>query len=748
MNSTLARATVLAALSGTAAYLLWRVYKDVLSPTQSSTESPSENSTRNTPSNSSAKSMVKLPVKILYATTTGTAKRLVNILKRELFALNISGFHFDLDIEDLAEYNPLNFEDETLAIILMPTWTGGTPVETGKVFYDYIQDMVQDFRVERSAFSKLRYAVFGLGNADYDDNWCKAAAVLDNSIASLAGERIAPLGKGNDSEDQEKQFTQWLQSLIPSLCVLQSRLAAPSEPCTAHSANQSSCGTCGSCGSGDIENAGSTSCSGKTSKGEKEKKTFLPRNEYRRQKRAMRERAQMLALAETLRKEAPPAPADDPKNVSPKAEEVVRSCIVESCTVANCTEPTHTLEYFYNEEDAANDALLLESDQMLLAMERGEWEEDTSETGVVVDAVESDEEIFLDEDANVVKKKKGTTKKFVPVSAAVASSTKVLDSNTDGSGVQDLEDMGSIIQQASEERKAEELASAKGAPPRDMVTPAQRRALVKEGYKIIGTHSAVKLCRWTKAMLRGRGGCYKWTCYGIRSYGCMEMTPSLACANKCTFCWRHHKNPVGREWRWSVDPPEMIVEEAVEKHIAMINEFKGAAGVLPERWAEAHTIRHCALSLVGEPIMYPHINQLMRLLHLRGISTFLVTNAQVSYLCNTLFFILLTTSSLIFPMQFPDAIANLEPVTQLYVSVDAATKDSLRAIDRPLFSDFWERFIGSLEAIRDKGQRTVYRLTLVKGQNMEDEHVQAYQELIRRGQPDFIGMYIVFLSSM
>jgi wyosine [tRNA(Phe)-imidazoG37] synthetase (radical SAM superfamily) len=40
-------------------------------------------------------------------------------------------------------------------------------------------------------------------------------------------------------------------------------------------------------------------------------------------------------------------------------------------------------------------------------------------------------------------------------------------------------------------------------------------------------------------------------------------------------------------------------------------------------------VRHCALSLVGEPIMYPHINELVDLLHGRGISTFLVTNAQV-----------------------------------------------------------------------------------------------------------------------
>ena len=57
--------------------------------------------------------------------------------------------------------------------------------------------------------------------------------------------------------------------------------------------------------------------------------------------------------------------------------------------------------------------------------------------------------------------------------------------------------------------------------------------LAKQGYKLVGSHSGVKLCRWTKSMLRGRGGCYKHTFYGISSYQCMESTPSLACANKC-----------------------------------------------------------------------------------------------------------------------------------------------------------------------------------------------------------------------
>jgi len=194
----------------------------------------------------------------------------------------------------------------------------------------------------------------------------------------------------------------------------------------------------------------------------------------------------------------------------------------------------------------------------------------------------------------------------------------------------------------------------------------------------------------------------------ITSYQCMEATPSLACANKCVFCWRHHKNPVGKEWRWKTDDPKFIVDEAVNIHVRMIKETKGIPGVLPERWREAHTVRHCALSLVGEPIMYPNIRELLGELHNRHISTFLVTNGQ-----------------------HPQAIETLCPITQLYVSVDAPTPESLEAIDRPLFKDAWQRLQKSLVALKTKGQRTVARLTVVKGWNSDE--VVGYAKLIALG---------------
>lgn len=34
--------------------------------------------------------------------------------------------------------------------------------------------------------------------------------------------------------------------------------------------------------------------------------------------------------------------------------------------------------------------------------------------------------------------------------------------------------------------------------PREMITPLLRESLEKQGYRLIGSHSGVKLCRWTK----------------------------------------------------------------------------------------------------------------------------------------------------------------------------------------------------------------------------------------------------------
>ncbi|KAI1108271.1 wyosine base formation [Nemania sp. NC0429] len=315
----------------------------------------------------------------------------------------------------------------------------------------------------------------------------------------------------------------------------------------------------------------------------------------------------------------------------------------------------------------------------------------------------------------------------------VEESTAPKKSKKKQTRVDDVEDLGRIMKssQADSEGTKEPAPIAvdfttysspkvKRAPQavKEMVPKSSPTyaALTKQGYTIVGSHSGVKICRWTKSALRGRGSCYKYSFYGIASHQCMETTPSLSCSNKCVFCWRHGTNPVGTTWRWVVDPPETIFAGVKAGHYQKIKSLRGVPGVRAERFAEAMRIRHCALSLVGEPIFYPHINEFLGMLHAERISSFLVCNAQ-----------------------HPDQLAALKAVTQLYVSIDASNRESLRKIDRPLHRDFWERFQRCLDILREKRfkHRTVFRLTLVKGFNVDDE-VEGYADLVARGLPCFV----------
>lgn len=293
------------------------------------------------------------------------------------------------------------------------------------------------------------------------------------------------------------------------------------------------------------------------------------------------------------------------------------------------------------------------------------------------------------------------------------------DEETLVSNAPDLEDMRAPIPVdfTTSNPKSSSITTTK-APPKEMVpvNSPTHTSLTKQGYSIIGSHSGVKICRWTKSALRGRGSCYKYSFYGIASHRCMEATPSLSCSNKCVFCWRHGTNPVGTTWRWQVDPPDMIFSGMLQAHVKKIKMLRGVPGVRAERFQEGMEVRHCALSLVGEPIFYPHINELLGLLHAQHISSFLVCNAQ-----------------------HPEQLASLGPVTQLYVSIDASNKESLRRIDRPLHRDFWERFQSCMDILREKRNthRTVFRLTLVKGFNIEEE-ASGYADLVEKALPGFV----------
>jgi len=590
---------------------------------------------------------------ILYGTCTGTAKKFAYRVERR--ARQMWG-DLATRVVNVKEYNEETLHMEDVVLFLCSTWTDGTAPESAQPFLEFLREYMYDFRVSKNHLESLDVAVFGLGGVIYGDNYAKAAKDAHNYLTGLGATALLPVHCGDDQTNLEAAFEDWCDAVVP---LLGSGDATPPllPPSSTVTRNRPS-------------SFASTTSSASTATRQSKANLSTPRgNAFQRQQLELkRGQASSSSAAAT----AAAAAAGAAAGASSSGSKAVGP------TPASGEDEDDEEE----EEDRINSALVaLESAPAKAptsapapAPAWGEDEED-----------EEDEEEEEEEEAADLE-----------------------------DGTLDVEDLGGAIRAQSQQQSQRQ--EGVGAVRHEMVTKLQRKALTKEGYRIIGSHSAVKLCRWTKAQMRGRGGCYKHTFYGITSYQCMEATPSLACANKCVFCWRHHKNPVGTDWRWKEDEPRFIVDEAVLLHQSMINEMRGVPGVLPERLQEGFTVKHCALSLVGEPIMYPRINEMLRCLHDRQISSFMVTNAQ-----------------------FPERIKQLDPVTQLYVSIDASTKDSLKAIDRPLFQDFWERFLGCLKELRLKKQRTVFRMTLVKAWNMDDEaELQGYAELVEMGMPDFI----------
>ncbi len=242
--------------------------------------------------------------------------------------------------------------------------------------------------------------------------------------------------------------------------------------------------------------------------------------------------------------------------------------------------------------------------------------------------------------------------------------------------------------------------------------------LRRAGYRIVGRHSAVKICHWTKSVLRGGKNCYKgW--YGVQSHRCLQMTPSLQyCNMMCVFCWRHHTinriRPYGGEW----DRPEEILDELIKEQRQLLSGFKGNPKVDLRLYEEATEPNNAAISLDGEPTLYPFLRELISMLHERGMTTFLVTNGTMPEMLKIL------------------SDTGAEP-TNLYISLYGPDRRTHVKTCRPLINNSWERLIDSLRVMRTFNEsRRVIRLTLVKGYTMKDP--EKYAELIRIADPDFI----------
>ncbi|MFZ5955134.1 MAG: 4-demethylwyosine synthase TYW1 [Nanoarchaeota archaeon] len=258
-----------------------------------------------------------------------------------------------------------------------------------------------------------------------------------------------------------------------------------------------------------------------------------------------------------------------------------------------------------------------------------------------------------------------------------------------------------------------------------------KKILEKQQYAVIGNHSAVKICQWTKNSLNKKGCCWKEKFYGIKSHRCAEFSPSVMwCENKCMHCWRPIEYNLGTKLS-KVDEPKEIIENIIKERKKLLIGFKGNKNVNDKKFEEALEPTLFTFSLSGEPTIYPRLDELIQEVRRRNAFSFLVTNGLN-----------------------PEAIKRLEDKnslpTQLTVSVNASNKELFKVWHRSSIKNPWEKLNNTLDLMKElKGKtRRVIRLTLVKEgkdntsigklSNMKEEHIKEYAELIKKADPDFV----------
>jgi len=168
----------------------------------------------------------------------------------------------------------------------------------------------------------------------------------------------------------------------------------------------------------------------------------------------------------------------------------------------------------------------------------------------------------------------------------------------------------------------------------------------------------------------------------------------------------------GDEW----DEPSEILDGCIEAQRDLLQGFGGNPNTDSKKFYYAMMPKHVAISLSGEPTLYPKIGGLVEEIIRRKMTAFLVTNGTL-------------------PERLQSLLDNDQQPTQLYITLAAPDNETLRKTSLPMFDDAWERLMASL-AMLEQFKRSVIRLTLVKNLNLVNP--EGYAEIVDKASPDYL----------
>lgn len=148
-------------------------------------------------------------ITLIYATETGNAEALA---RRAAEKLNTLGYATSL--LNAEHTKPVVLSCASLLLLFTSTWGSGEPPTSAQDFHDAL------LGADMSPLPNLRYAVFGLGDTSYGDDFCACARRLDSRLEELGAIRIHECGEAD--VDFDAPYEAWIEGAIAAIEHVQS----------------------------------------------------------------------------------------------------------------------------------------------------------------------------------------------------------------------------------------------------------------------------------------------------------------------------------------------------------------------------------------------------------------------------------------------------------------------------------------------------------------------------------------------
>ena len=141
---------------------------------------------------------------LLYGTESGNAE---DLAKRTATTLKKEGF--DVDLKDMADFEPSDVQNVRTLIIITSTFGNGDPPYNAEALHSFLMNDADKL--------DLRFCVLALGDTTYE-HFAQCGKDFDRRLEELGGKRFAD--RVDCDVDYEEPYDKWMKAVLPALSTL------------------------------------------------------------------------------------------------------------------------------------------------------------------------------------------------------------------------------------------------------------------------------------------------------------------------------------------------------------------------------------------------------------------------------------------------------------------------------------------------------------------------------------------------